>query len=80
MTQIADAISAPEFAARIIVARTFADLPVAYVKPKGAKRVHKGYEVFSVVEQCQQHLKYYSDNIAAKLIASAMPAVREVNV
>ena len=77
MDQIAIAIGAPNHAARIVVARCFHDLPVAYLKPEGALRVHKGYEVFSVIEQAQQHLKYYTDDMATKMLDMAAPAFRE---
>ena len=77
MDQIATAIGAPNHAARIVVARCFNDLPVAYLKPEGAKRVHKGYEVFAVIEQAQRLLKYYSDEMATKMLNMASPAFRE---
>jgi hypothetical protein len=77
MGMIASAISAPEHAARIVVARCFQDLPTAHVMPDGATRAHKGYEVFAVIAEAQRTLKYYSDDMAAKMMAMAIPA-REV--
>ncbi|MEP5630385.1 MAG: hypothetical protein ABJP79_00735 [Tateyamaria sp.] len=74
MKQIAAAIGAPEHAARIVVARCFNDLPTAHVMPSGATRAHKGYEVFAVVAEAQRTLKYYSDDMATKMMAMAIPA------